>query len=118
MQSASCAQCFGWISNGTSSAGAFLQYTWPSPVQIGSIYVDGPECTTGTCSGRTLSDATLQYWDGVTNNWVTITTFSGVNGDIAYSFPSAVTTDPLTRTRPAVMNASAFRREATPHRAR
>jgi len=95
MMNATCSQCFGWISNSTTANGAFMQYTWPSPVQVGSIYVDGPDCSSGSCAGRTLADAELQYWDMVNSQWVTITTFTGINTDIAYSLPAPVSTDQI-----------------------
>jgi hypothetical protein len=88
-----CTQCQGWISNGTSPSGAFMQYDWPSPVQIGSMYVDASDCV-GTCyQGRTLAGGTIQWWDGL--QWVNEQGFAANPGDLAITFNPKITTSKL-----------------------
>jgi Notch-like protein len=56
-----CSACYGWVSNTTSPAGAYLQYTWSSPVTIGSFYVDTQGCSGGCGTGRGLVSGTVQW---------------------------------------------------------
>jgi len=87
-----CSMCFGWITNGTTPGGAWAQYDWPSTVTIGSIWVDANTCT-GQCysGGRTINSGEVQWWNG--SSWITATTFTNQNTDIALNFnPPLVTT--------------------------
>jgi len=94
-QLAGCSQCFGWVSNATSPSGAWMEYDWPSPVQIGSMVVDANPCTGGGCSngGRTLFSGEVQWWNG--SSWVGVQSFSNNDGDIQMTFSPKLTTSKL-----------------------
>jgi hypothetical protein len=92
-----CSGCFGWISNSTTAQGKWVQYTWPSPVQIGSMFVEANACVTGPCylptGGRTINGAVVQYWNG--SAWINATTLTSQNGNIAVTFNPKITTTQL-----------------------
>ena len=83
--------CFGWVTNDATTNGKWVQYSWPSTQVIGSMYVDAPACATSTCTGgRTMGSGTVQWWNG--SSWQTHSSFSGNDGDRAFSFnPPLVT---------------------------
>lgn len=88
-QQDSCNQ--GWISNGTTPNGKWMQYEWPGPVVVGSFFIDGSLCSDICYSGRTLGTATVQWWNG--SAWVTAGTINNPGGgDVAFVFSPQVTT--------------------------
>ena len=91
---AGCNQCQGWVSNSTSPGGAYMQYTWPSPVTIGSMYIDTEDCASPGCNnGRPVHGAEVQWWNG--SSWITAQTFSNAGGDTAMTFNPAINTTQL-----------------------
>jgi hypothetical protein len=89
---------FAWVNNSTTPSGAFIQYTWASPITVGSLYVETePDtvCSPPQPSGRNIHSGTVQYWNG--NAWVTSTTFSfpAGHGDVQVNLPQAVSTTEL-----------------------
>lgn len=89
-QCTACDPCFGWISNGTTPSGAWMQYDWTSPVTIGSMSFDSTDCGTSCGDGRNLWSGTIEYWNG--SSWVTSTSFNGMIGDFSVTLPTPVTT--------------------------
>jgi hypothetical protein len=90
----SCFQCQGWITN-TSAAGAkWMQYTWPSVQQIGSMFIDTNDCIGPHCyTGRNIASLEVQWWDGA--QWITATTVSGQTGDFGVTFNPKINTTQL-----------------------
>ena len=88
-QGQACTQCFHWVSNSTTPAGAFIQYDFLLPVTVGSIYIDANSCN-GGCSngGRTFFSGTVQYDTG--SGWVTAGAIANNDGDIAFDFTPIV----------------------------
>lgn len=89
---------FAWVSNNTQPNGAWMMYTWPQPVTIGSIYIDtekgmnpGPPCNNPP--GRNVASGTVQWWNGAT--WVDATSFSGQHDDVQVNIQPSVTTTQL-----------------------
>ena len=91
-QQAGCSQCFGWVSNSTTPGAAWMEYSWPSPVQIGSMYVDANPCTGGGCynGGRTFFSGEVQWWNGT--SWVGVQSFTNNDGDIQMTFSPKMNT--------------------------
>jgi hypothetical protein len=93
-QMSGCTGCFGWISNSTTAGTAFMQYDFPGPVQVGSMYVDTNDCVTGCSSaGRIMASGSVQYWDGLA--WQTAQTFSNHVGDLTMTFTPKLNTTKL-----------------------
>jgi hypothetical protein len=89
---AACNACQGWITNTTAADGKWMQYTWPGPVTIGSMYLDTNSCAAPTCyTGRGIASAEVQWWDGA--QWVTAQTFSGQVDDVALVFNPPLNTN-------------------------
>jgi hypothetical protein len=90
-----CNKCFGWVSNGQTPSGAWVEYDWATPQQIGSIYVQTDHGVTPSCgtSGRNLKSGTVQWWDGV--GWKTATMFDNQLDDVAITFSPKITTQKL-----------------------
>ncbi len=87
---ADCTQCFGWIQNGSSPTGAWMQLDFGSDQLVGSMFVDS--IAPGGCSGadRAIAGGTVQYWSA--GAWVTAATFAGESGDLSFSFDPPFTT--------------------------
>ena len=94
-QMAGCSGCFTWISNGTSPGGDYIQYDWPSPVQIGSMFLDLNTCSVSGCSsmGRGMASGEVQYWNGA--SWVTAATVTNNTSDVALTFNPKLNTTAL-----------------------
>jgi len=94
-QMSGCSGCFTWITNSTSAGGAYIQYDWSSPVQIGSMFLDVNTCNVDGCSnmGRGLASGNVQYWDGA--NWITAGTISNNTTDVAMTFSPKLNTTKL-----------------------
>jgi hypothetical protein len=91
-------QCFGWISNGSTPSGAWMQLQWPSTQVIGSMVIDGEVPFTCFPSfNRTLAGGTIQWWNGA--SWIDAQSFSGGSGNLEFSFDP-----PLETTRIRVYN--------------
>src|SRR5262249_47054863 len=80
-----------WVSNTTTPAGAYFQYTWATPQTIASFYVDAEKATTPTCSspGRDIKTATVQYWNG--QAWITAGTLQNQE-NYQFNFPAPIVT--------------------------
>jgi len=87
---AGCLTCFGWISNGSTPTGAFLQLNWASQQLIGSMFIDGIGAGGCQAASRGLAGGNVQYWTGA--SWVTASTFAGETGDLEFSFNPPITT--------------------------
>jgi hypothetical protein len=94
-QASGCTGCFTWISNGTAPAGDYIQYDWPSAVQIGSMLLDLNQCGGSGCSGsgRGMASADIQYWNGA--QYITAQTVTNNTGDVQVTFNPKITTDSL-----------------------
>ncbi len=95
---ANCFQCFGWIDNGPSPTGAWMQLEWASSQVIGSMFVDGIAAGGCQATSRGLAGGTVQWWNGA--GWVDAQTFSGASGDVEFTFDP-----PLQTTRLRIFNA-------------
>lgn len=86
-------QCFGWIDNGPSPQGAWMQLQWGSSQDIGSMVIDG--IAAGGCQStqRGLAGGDIQYWNGAT--WVDAQSFSGGTGDLEFTFDPPLQTSRL-----------------------
>jgi hypothetical protein len=87
---------FHWIFNDSTPAGTWIQFTWPNPVTIGSLYIEtepasGPSpCGLGN---RNLAGGRVQYFLG--NVWHDAATITGFADDVRVDFASPVTTNQL-----------------------
>jgi hypothetical protein len=71
-----------------------MQYDFPGPVQVGSMYVDTNDCVTGcSAAGRIMASGSVQYWDGLA--WQTAQTFSNHVGDLTMTFTPKLNTTKL-----------------------
>ena len=88
---------FSWIFDGPTPDTAFWELDWPSPVTIGSFYVEAePADGSGPCmepAGRNIASADVQIWSGAA--WMTVTSFSGESGNLQIDLPAPVTTTKL-----------------------
>lgn len=82
--------CFGWINNGTSPNGAYLRLDWPSPVSIGSMFLDGTDSNCEAQRERTLAGGTVQAWQN--GAWVDVVRFEERTGDIELDFDPPMVT--------------------------
>lgn len=92
---ASCQECFGWISNGASPDGAYMQLTWGNQVTIGSMVLDA-NAAAEACSagfGRWPYSGQVQYWNGA--SWIGAGSWSQVQGNIAFDFDPPLQTTQL-----------------------
>jgi hypothetical protein len=84
---------FHWVTATNSPGGAWVQYSWTTPVTVGSVWFDTVPAATGVCStsaGRTLAGGKLQHWSG--GAWSTIGTIAGKSDDWSHSFAPVTTT--------------------------
>jgi len=88
---------FAWISNGQAPSGAWIELDWPSPVSVGSFYIETDNGLASTCfsgyAGRNVASATVQTWNGST--WVNAGTFSGLHTNVQYNLPTPISTTKL-----------------------
>ena len=71
------------------------RYDWPSPVQIGSMFLDLNTCSVSGCSsmGRGMASGEVQYWNGA--SWVTAATVTNNTSDVALTFNPKLNTTAL-----------------------
>lgn len=87
---------FGWVFNGPTPSGAWIELSWPSAVTIGSIYVETENATVQTCGAtvpRNLQSGRIQYMQG--GSWADIASFGGFTDDVRVDFSNPVTTTDL-----------------------
>ncbi|MCC6521304.1 MAG: discoidin domain-containing protein [Polyangiaceae bacterium] len=89
---------WSWVDDNTTPSGAFIQYDWPAPVTVGSIYIATARAAGGEppCSppaGRNVASGSVQWWDGA--QWVTAVAFAGQTDDVQVDLPTPVTTQNL-----------------------
>lgn len=101
-------QCeYCWISN-TEVNGAWIEYTWPAPIAIGSIYIETDKWQNPTCGGFTghgIKSGIVEWWDGTT--WKTATGFLGGGDDVQVDIVPPVTTSRL-RVAEIMSNSSGY----------
>ncbi len=86
---------WAWVANHGTPAGDWFQYTWPQPVTVSSMFIDGERATNADCggpNGRDILSAEVQYWNGAT--WVTAGHIGGQENYL-FEFPAPVTTTAL-----------------------
>ena len=89
-----CNQCQGWINGSSNPNGGWMRYTWPAPVQVGSIWVDTSQCQGSDCdTSRSVGTVTVQWWNG--SSWITAGQVTGEQGDFGFTFNPKVTTDQI-----------------------
>lgn len=81
-----CSECFGWVSNGSTPSGDFIELQWNTEVSIGSMRVDTERQNQGACGfdDRNVQDGIVQAWNG--NSWSEVESFSNESDDLRFVF--------------------------------
>jgi hypothetical protein len=93
LNNAQCNLGWSWVE---SSGSPYFELAWPSPVAIGSLFIDAEEAAGNPAcnvpAGRDIKSASVQYWNGST--WVTAGVIQNQE-NYSFTFPTKITTSKL-----------------------